>query len=304
MEEFFFEGAEGKQIAATAFEVKNPVAVIQIAHGMAEHRKRYYEFAEFLNKAGISVFLNDHRGHGETAGTEDQAGIFAPENGWSIVMQDLHLYSELIRQRNPKIPFFIMGHSMGSFLVRGLLTFSNTDFSGAIICGSAGEDGLTIIGGKLVAKREIKKLGWDQKSPFMDKMMFGSFNKKIKKPRTTFDWLSTDEIQVDKYINDPWCGFICSSSFYSDLLDGLKLAMSLKDMKKINKDLPLFFIAGEKDPVGKSGRGVRKSVAKYKKAGIKEIDLKLYENGRHEILNEIFKKEVYNDVQQWILTHL
>lgn len=287
----------------TPNEATKPKAIVQIAHGMAEHIERYSDYAKALTNEGYIVYGNDHRGHGKTAGSNENLGFFADENGWDLVVEDMHELTNIIKIENPKLPIFLFGHSMGSFLSRTYMQRYGKDVNGVILSGTGGNSGLLGNVGILLAKREIKKNGKRFRSKKMDKLSFGSFNNAFKPNRTGFDWLSRDTKAVDKYIEDPLCGQIFTTGFFYDMLYGLKKLMKKKYIKKTPKDLPIFFISGDKDPVGKNTKGVYQAIKTYKKIGIKDISYKFYKDSRHEILNEINKEEVYNDIIEWLNKH-
>jgi len=270
--------------------------VLQIAHGMAEQASRYAYLAEFLTNKGYAVYANDHRGHGKTAGSVEKLGFFAENDGYNLVMEDMHHLTNEINNRNPEKPVFLLGHSMGSFFSRYYITKYSGKIKGVIISGTAGDPGLLGTIGGFINKIVILFNGKKKQSPLMTKLSFGEFNKPFKPNRTEYDWLSTDNEQVDKYINDPYCGTIFTNGFFKDLLKLVSIVNSEENISKINKNLPVFFLSGAKDPVGADGKGVKEIHEKFKNTGIKNISIKLYENKRHEMLNETNKEEVYTDI--------
>lgn len=278
-----------------------PKAIIQIAHGMAEHIDRYDDFARFLVQKGIYVFGNDHRGHGKTGEKMGNLGYFSEKDGFDRGVLDLYHIFTYIKDQYPNIPYIILGHSMGSFLVRRLIQkFPDISFSAVILSGTAGNPGIAGKLGQIIAKREMKKLGKTAQSHLMNKLIFGAYDKAFKDEKSIFSWISSDKNTVKEYIDDPLCGFVCSTSFYYELLRGLELIHKDEEVAKVNKKLPLFIFSGEEDPVGAKTRGVKKVIEQYKKHGISEMDYKFYQGGRHEMLNEINKMEVYDDVYEWI----
>lgn len=275
-------------------------AIVQIAHGMAEHADRYSSFAKYLCDNGIVVVANDHRGHGKTAGDISKLGYFADENGWDKVVDDLKAVSRYINSKYPNLPIIVFGHSMGSFLMRKYIMNPPLKISGAIICGTAGHPGILGKIGLMITKFLLIFQDKKTKSKLMDKLSFGAYNGNFKPNRTNFDWLSRDNDEVDKYINDPYCGFIFSVKAYNDLLGGLLYVNAQENINQTNNNLPIYLISGYKDPVGNNGKGIIEVYNKFKKAGVKNITMKLFDNGRHEILNEINKEEVYKHVLKWI----
>ena len=271
-------------------------AVLQISHGMAEQASRYANFAEFLTNKGYAVYANDHRGHGKTAGSIEKLGFFAEKDGYNLVMEDMHYLTNEIKNRNTEKPVFLMGHSMGSFLSRYYITKYANDINGVILSGTAGDPGLLGTIGGFINNMVILFNGKKKQSPLMTKLSFGEFNKAFKPNRTEYDWLSTDNTQVDKYINDPYCGTVFTNGFFQDLLKLVAIVNSKTNIEKIDKNLPVYFFSGDKDPVGDNGKGVTEIYNLFIDAGIKEVSIKLYENKRHEMLNETDKEEVYQDI--------
>ena len=275
-------------------------AIVIIAHGMAEHAQRYDNFAGFLNKSAYVVYALDQRGHGKTAGSVENLGFFAENDGWQKVTDDLGKLVDLSKSENNNLPVFLLGHSMGTFVVRTYISQQSENISGAILSGTTGSAGLLgkvgiALTGLIMLFKKKNSL-----SPLMNKLSFGDFNKPFKPNRTEFDWLSRDDEQVDKYINDPYCGTVFSVGFYNDMMKGLELVNKTETANKVRKDLPLYLFAGDKDPVSKNGKQVNDVFEMYKNTGISDISIKLYENARHETLNETNNKDVYNDVLAWL----
>ena len=281
-----------------------PKAILQIAHGMAEHAARYANFAEFLTNNGYAVYANDHRGHGKTAGNVEKLGFFAEKDGWSFVMHDMYKLTLEIKKRNPDKAVFLFGHSMGSFLSRYYITQYASDIKGVILSGTGGHPGILGNIGVFITKMLIAFYGKKAQSPLMSKLSFGEFNKVFKPNRTEYDWLSRDDAQVDKYVADPFCGTVFTTGFYKDMLKGLLDVSTQKSIDEIPENLPIYLFSGNNDPVGENGKGVKEVYEKYKKAGIKNVSIKLYENARHETLNETNNDEVYNDILKWLNEHL
>lgn len=282
------------------WDCDNPKAIVHIVHGMSEHAARYDDFAQWLNTQNIAVVSSDLRGHGKTAGELKNVGHFATRNGWEKVCKDIILITESLIEKHPDLPIIFLGHSMGSFLVRKI-SYTYPDYGhGYIFSSTAGHPGLLGIAGVRIAKINVKLMGKRNKSQLMTKLTFGDFNKKYKQKKTNKDWLSSDENIVNNYINDPYCMQTFSSQFYSDLVNGLLEVNDINNIQKMNKDLPVLFFAGDMDPVGNYGKGPLEVEKKMKSVGIKDIEFKMYTDGRHEMLNEINKIEVYELVLNWI----
>lgn len=277
--------------------------IVQISHGMAETAKRYERFAELLTENGYIVYANDHRGHGKTAKTIEDLGYLADEDGFNWLVKDLHKLTNIIKKENDSMPLFLFGHSMGSFAGQKYIMLHGNELDGLILSGSNGKQGIILNVGTIVAKREVKKNGRKAKSTKLDKLSFGGFNKEFKPNRTDFDWLSRDNDEVDKYIDDPFCGTVFTAGYFYDFLTGLKEIEDEDNLKMIPKDLPIYIFSGDKDPVGKFGKGVINLVNRYKEYGVKDISYKLYKDGRHEMLNEINRDEVMDDIINWLDNH-
>ncbi len=280
---------------------KSIKAILIINHGMAEHVARYDRFASYLQEKGIAVFGEDHRGHGRTAGDTDNLGYFADDFGWRMVVQDIRDLHLLIKEEYPGIPVIMMGHSMGSFLTRDYLKEFGDDLSGVILSGTGYTPGFITALGSFIASLEIRLKGKRHRSRLLDAMSFGSFNKPFSDDGDTgFEWLSRDREQVKLYHEDPYCGFICTSSHFRDLFSGLRVINRINAFMKTPKDLPLLLISGEQDPVGDRGRGVKKVYWAYKKSGVEDVTMNLIPEGRHESLNEINKDEIYTYLTDWM----
>lgn len=300
---FYFTGKDGKEIFATKWvSDEKPKAILQIAHGMAEHIGRYADFATFLVNHGIYVYGNDHRGHGHTETCKEDRGYFADQNGYETVVEDMITLTNIIKRDYPSTPIILLGHSMGSFLSRRYIQLYGNHLHGVIFSGTGGHPGILGKVGHYIATREARKHGRRTASNRLNSLTFGSYNKAFKPNRTEFDWLSRDEKEVDKYIEDPLAGGVFTSGFFDDFFKGL-LTIYDED-QKVPKELPIYFISGDKDPVGKNSKGVLQSYHQLQSVGLKKISYKFYPDARHEILNETNKQEVYNDVLHWILVHL
>lgn len=302
---FTYKASDGVEIYAKKWSTdEKPRAIVQIAHGMAEHIERYDDFAKSLLASGFIVYGNDHRGHGKTIGTNGTLGYFDDEQGFEKVANDMWTLTEIIEKEYPDIPIFLFGHSMGSFLSRRYIQLHGNRLAGVILCGTGGDPGIVGKIGKLLASREVKKRGRRTQSPMLNNLIFGNYNKPFRPGRTDFDWLSRSEPEVDKYIEDPLCGEVFTTGFYYDLLDGLAVINKPDNIRFTPSDLPIFLISGSEDPVGNHTKGVLQAYRAYQRAGIKDITNKFYEGARHELLNETNKEEVYEDVIGWIESHL
>ena len=304
-QEFFYPSKDGlTQIHAIAWIPEGKVrGVLQIAHGMVEFIDRYENFAAFLASKGILVVGNDHIGHGGSVKSEEDWGYFG-ENGNRILLDDMHELTRLTKEKYPNLPYFLLGHSMGSFYARQYLGEFGNELDGAIIMGTGLEPLFVVKGGMFLCKLIALFKGWRYRSNFVNQVAFGSYGKKFEPLRTRADWLSKDEALVDWYINEPRCSFLFTLNAYYSMFEGIARLHDKKLLEKVPKDLPIFFVSGEDDPVGSFGKEVVHSVETLKKVGVKNIDLKLYPNDRHEILNETDKETVYADLYEWLMKHI
>lgn len=281
-----------------------PTAIVQIAHGMAEHAGRYERFAQALTGAGYTVYAEDHRGHGRT-GEAATLGYFADDDGWSKVVEDMHAVTQHALAEHPGLPVVLFGHSMGSFLTRDYAVRHGGDLSAAVVCGTAGDPGMLGKVGGTIASVEARVRGRRHPSALLNKLTFGAYNGAFKPTRTDFDWLSRDEAEVDKYIADPLCGFLCTSSFYSDLLGGLARVNNDAVLAGVPSELPMLVISGTQDPVGgKQAADVNGVADQLRRSGVTDVTVKLYPEARHELLNETNRDEVTADVLAWIAQRL
>lgn len=283
---------------------EKPIAILQISHGMCEHLNRYDDFAKFMNENNILVVGNDHLGHGKTAKDDNDLGYFGPGKSKTVV-DDLFEVTKYTKENYGKdIPYFLFGHSMGSFMARRYIMTYGSELTGAIISGTGSQPGVVLAGGKMVAGLIGAVKGERYRSPLLKSMAFGAYNKKIDNPRTVSDWLSKDEKIVDIYENDKFCKYDFTVDGYKTLFDSISFIQKPENIKKIPVDLPIFFISGTDDPVGNYGKGVEQVYDAYEAAGVKDIEIVLYHDGRHEMLNEIEREGVYEDVDTWIKRHI
>lgn len=299
--EFYFPSSDGlTQIHAVEWQVENPIGIVQIAHGVSEYALRYEPFAQYLNSKGFAVVANDHIGHGLSLADGAAPLYFGRHDGWQHVVDDVYTLRDMTGKKYPELPYFLLGHSMGSFIARTYLIRYPGTLSGAIIMGTGQQSPALILGGRAFAKIEGRRIGFDQFSPAVDQLAFGAYNKPFAPNRTKFDWLSVNEENVDAYIADPLCGGGASIGLFFDMLGGIGFIGKQSNVNTMNVNTPVLFVSGDHDPVGDMGRGVKKAYASFRKAGVKDVSLKLYPGLRHEILNEACREEVYEDLWKWI----
>ena len=300
MKEYFFDSCGKGKIHVCSWEPSGRVkGVVQIVHGIAEYAQRYEPLAAYLNSLGFLVVAEDHMGHGKSVGEECTQGYFC--GGWFSAVNDTYQLLLNTQKEYPGVPYVIFGHSMGSFLVRTMLIqYPDANLSAAIICGTGWMSEKILKMGGFAAKTVCRFQDETKPSKLLHKLMFGSYNKRIKKAKTPFDWLSCDEQQVQLYIDDPLCGFMETAGLARDMLEGILFIQDPDNIQNMNKNLPVYFIAGGEDPVGDYGVGVRKAVAQFKKSGMKQVSCKIYNQCRHEIHNELKREEVFSGIGKWI----
>ncbi len=286
-------------------DAKTPVkGVVQICHGMAETALRYERFAGKLCGEGYAVFAYDQRGHGRTARALENVGYIADGNGMDILVEDLLQATGIARKECPGLPVFLFAHSMGSFVGQRFIQLYGGDLRGVVLSGSNGRQGIMLTLGGIAANAEVKKAGRKTRSPKLTALSFGSFNKAFRPNRTDYDWLSRDNAEVDKYVNDPYCGGIFTAGFFADLIVFLKKIQKPENVRLIPVALPVLLMAGAKDPVSNSGKGVLTLKKTYKDLGVKDLVCTLYPDARHETLNETNREEVMSDVLAWFNRHI
>lgn len=275
-----------------------PRGVVQIIHGVAEYAARYDDFARFLTDRGFAVVGNDHPGHGHSVSSKHGLGYL--NGGWMGTVRVIHsLYSKM-RAEYPDVPYFMLGHSMGSFLLRTYLFTYHTDLTGAIISGTGWMPRAALQAGKLVCKEEAARLGESSTSDLLQSVIFGGFNKKFAPNRTNYDWICSNEVVVDAYARDRLCNWKPSIQLCTQMVEGLIMIENKDNLSRMQKNLPVFFFSGQLDPVGNMGNGTLQAVHAFQRAGMKDVLVELYPYMRHECLNETGKEKVYGDVFSWM----
>lgn len=300
--EFHFLSSTGvnKIRALKCYPDAKPKAIIQIAHGVADHIDRYRDFMSFLADKGFLVVGNDHLGHGHSIRHPIEQGFFAYYGGWQHVVNDMHSLRCSAAEEFPDVPYIFFGHSMGSFLTRTYIIQHPEAYDAAIISGTGHMKPAMINSGYALANSIAKTKGSRYVSKLIDNIAFGAYNNAFKPTRTNFDWISRDTEQVDKYVADPFCGFIATASLFRDMMGGLRFITDKDNIAQMNKSKPIYFMSGDMDPVGENGKGVERAYKAFCDAGIQDVYMKLYKGGRHEMLNEINKTEVHQDILSWI----
>ncbi|HZK34086.1 MAG TPA: alpha/beta hydrolase [Bacillota bacterium] len=302
-EHFTFSNEKGQDIYVYRWLPKKDCrikGVLQISHGMAEHAGRYERLADFLTQHGYIIYANDQRGHGKTAGHIDNVGYIG-EDGFSGMVLDMKQLTDIIKMEYPGMPLIVLGHSMGSFLTQRYIQRWGQGIEGAILSGSNGERGLDIKLAIGIARLQAFLLGKRKRSRLLKFLTFSVYNSAFRPARTPFDWLSRDKDEVDEYIADKYCGGVYTTSFFLDFFRLLDKLYDREAAGRIPKDLSLNIISGAMDPVGGQGKGVRKLIDFYKGLGLNNVSSKLYPGARHELLNEVNRDEVMEDILLWLV---
>ncbi len=303
--EFTYAAKDGSNICAYRWDAADPGAIVLIVHGAVEHAQRYDDFASALCKNGFTVYAPDLRGHGKTAGSPENVPYFSDANkAYDLVLEDIHILSEMIKKENKDIPVFLFGHSMGSFFARVYTARYGKELSGLLLTGTGRDVPLLLSAGRILAKLQMRVYGRKHRSPFLDALVFGKLDKPFKSEgRSSF--ICSDRAVVEAYRADEYCGNISTPEFVYELLSVLRTGFKTKTFESCPKDLPIFIGSGEFDSVGgKNLSGVKKDVEAYRKAGVADVEFHTYEGMRHEILNEKGKQNVYNDIISWINSKL
>ena len=294
------KGFDDYQVVMSIWEPDQaPKGIVQIFHGMVEHIDRYEDFAHYLNSKGYVVAGDDHRGHGRTAGV-DFLGKVPFGHTYFDTIDDEKVITSYLKERYGDLPLFVFAHSYGSFLGQGYIQQNSQNIDGCILSGSANMSGISPKIGRFVANIQHKMHGKDMTAEFIKNMTFGAYEKPFKKEKRQNAWLNRDASACEKYNADKYCNYTMSVGFYKNFFDGLCRIYEAERLAGIDKKLPIFIVSGDKDPVGKMGKLVSKLYDMYTQLGIEDVKIKLYEDARHEIINELNKDEVYADVAGWL----
>lgn len=300
--EWFYLSCDGRtRIHAVCWkpETQEVRAVVQICHGMAEYIERYEEFALWLTERGYYVTGHDHLGHGQSVVSEREYGYFPEENGNECVIGDIRRLFRMTRKKYPDCPYVMVGHSMGSFLVRQYLQAYGHEIDRVVLIGTGQQPYLLLTAGEVLCRVIAAVCGGHYRSRLVDRMAFGGFNRSFEPGNTGKEWLSSDVEQVIRYVKDPLCGFMFTVSAYRQMFRGMK-TLTKRGVRKIPRTLPILLTAGAEDPVGDFGSGVKKVYEQYRKAGLSDVELKLYPGDRHEILNEKDRMRIFEDIAAWM----
>lgn len=299
--EFTFPSADGKTAihAVEWLPEGAPRAVLQIAHGVSEYVLRYEDFAGYLTERGFAVVGNDHLGHGLSVSDGAPRLYFGPKGSWNWVVEDMEQLRKLTHRQFPNLPYFLLGHSMGSFLTRTYLIRYPGTVDGAIIMGTGYQPKALVQLARTICRVLAVFHGWHYRSKLVARLSFLGYNKGLE-GRTAHDWLNRDPVEVDRYRADERCTFIFTLNAYYSMFSGILRLYDPALLARVPKDLPMLFLAGDADPVGEQGAGVKRAVKSLLDAGVKNIEVKLYPSARHELLVELNREEVFADIGDWL----
>ena len=302
-ENIYFESRDGvSKLHAIVWsdETKNPIGILQIIHGMAEYIDRYDDFARFMVEKGFVVVGDDHLGHGDSVGENGTFGYFCKKDPATVLVRDEHRLKKLMEAKYKGVPYYILGHSMGSFIARNYLNRYGSGIQGMIVMGTGNQSKALLSASKVLVGLTGFFCGEKHVAKFINKLAFGTYNRAIEDAKTNVDWLTKDETIVDKYIADERCGFTFTVNGFRGLFELIYRLQKPKNLTSIPKDIPIFFVSGEEDPVGDYGEGVIGAKNDLVRAGLENVSMKLYPGDRHEILNETDKDIVYQDIYEWL----
>ena len=305
-DEFYFPSKDGNtEIHTIEWKPDKEVkAVLQLCHGMVEYIGRYDEFAQFLCDKGYYVVGNDHLGHGKSVQAKSEYGFFNEKYGNVCVLGDIQTLRQRTAKKHPDGPYFMLGHSMGSSLLRQYIEMYGNGLAGVVLMGTVEDHSkAALLFGKRLCRIMAAFRGWHYRSKLVDDLAIGGYNKKFKPARTQADWITSDYERLEKYATDPLCTFRFTVNAYYNMFLGMINMQRKESVYMIPKGLPVLFVSGAEDPVGGFGKGVRKIYEKYRAAGIQDVALRLYTGDRHEILNETDRQQVYEDLFGWFEDH-
>lgn len=299
--EFYFPSADGKtNIHAVEWRPEGePRAILQIAHGVTEHVLCYEELAEYFTKQGFLVIGNDHLGHGLSIAEGAKPMYFGPKDSWNWVQEDMYTCLQMTKAQFPGVPYFLMGLSLGSFIIRGFLINHPGEVDGAILAGTGQTPAWQLSLVKMMAEKEARKAGDDKSTPMIQKLSFGTYNGRFAPNRTEFDWLCASEKGLDSYMSDPLRGGQMSAGLFREMLNSMLYSGSFKNQQKMDKNVPVLLVSGSDDPVGEMGKGVERTRASLLKAGVRDVTKKIYPGLRHDIFLEDNRSDVYRDIFKW-----
>lgn len=304
--EFFYDSRDNEhKIRALKWIPEGEIkAVLQLVHGMAEHVERYDEFARWMAEKGFLVVAEDHLGHGKSVKNPDEYGFFCEKDALTIVLRDIHRLKKITQEGNPGKKYFMLGHSMGSLLLRNYIFKYGKGIDGAILTGTASQPSYMTRSGLAILKTMQSVKGSHCRSMAASKLVNGDYNGRIQNPRTPFDWLSHNEENIDKYIEDEMCGYLFTLNGFITMVTAVDRMNDKKLLAAMPKELPVIFMSGAEDPVGNYGEGVKRSYGQFINAGMINTKMKLYPELRHEILNEPCREDIFEDIYSFLTKNI
>lgn len=299
--EFYYPSLDKRtQIHAVIWKPAGEIrGIVQICHGMVEYIGRYEEFAIYLAERGYLVAGNDHLGHGGSVNSPEEYGHF-PKDGNRCLIGDIHKLRRILEKKYPGRPYYMLGHSMGSYLLREYILYKGKGLAGAIIMGTGQEPRIRLDAGQTVCRLLAACRGWNYRSNLVNALCFGGYKRHFSGEQEEGSWITSDPEFSKRYARDPLCNFVFTLRAYEQLFQVIKILERPGSEKKIPKDLPLLVVSGAEDPVGGFGKHVKKAVHRYERAGIKDVECFLYPEDRHELLNEKDRRNIYADLFQWL----
>ena len=302
-DEFYYPSRDGNtEVHAIAWRPEGEMkAILQLSHGMVEYTDRYHDFAAYLCSQGICVVGNDHLGHGKSVQARTEYGYFTRRCGNACLLGDMHTLRQRMQERHPGVPYFLLGHSMGSALVRQYMALYGDGLKGVLLLGvTKNQSRLTLTVGQGLCLLLGLLRGGHHRSRLVNRLAIGCFNRRFKPCRTRADWVTSDPEKLEAYVKDPLCSFTFTVNAYYNLMQSMRKLRRKEALFMIPKGLPILLAAGTEDPVGGFGRGVRKIYTDYRRAGLRDVTLQLYPGARHELLQETIRERVYKDLYDWI----
>ena len=304
VKEFWFTSCGAGMIYARSWEPNGkPKGILQIVHGIVDHCQRYDDFASFMAQQGYLVVAEDHMGHGKSGGSGTTKGYF--DGGWFCAVDDSYALLTRIKAEYPHIPYFVFGHSMGSYMTLTILEkYPNIKIDGCILCGSGWQLDVALSAGLRLSTAACRISGEKQTNKRLFNLIVNAFNLRVKKPQTPYDWTNQDKDAVACFLTDPLCDFTIKSGLSRDLMQGIMWVQAEKNFARIDKQIPFCLISGKEDPVGLYGEGVSKLSQELRNIGVQDLTIHLYPKCRHELIHELNKDTVYQDVLSWVNNRL
>lgn len=298
--DLYFDSCGAGMIHGCRWEPEGqPRAILQIVHGITDHAERYDDFAAYMAELGYLVVAEDHMGHGRSAGKKTVRGYF--NGGWFCAVGDAYQLLVQTKGEFSDLPYVLFGHSMGSFMVQTMLQkYPDCGIDACILCGTGWQPTIGVSAAIKLCEVICRLSGDKKPSPRLQTVLFGAFNRRVEHPRTVYDWINRNNREVDAYLADPLCRDPVTAGLMRDMLTGISYIQTRENLERMDKDLPVLIISGGDDPVGNFGEGARKTAECFREVGMLSVTTRIYPLCRHEILHEINKKDIYQDIADWL----